>query len=206
MFAKIHTYLPLDRLLLYLVILGFLPFCGSACYYIHMHKAWEGVSDQLVRLQQLADTLSRKQYLNTVVKNIYQEADQFYLENHLESLSFLKRERESLEEILRSPTFTGNESAERRYAFLLSPANRLQWLQGNIQGGDNIQEIVCSLAHPIEVDGQDIGEILLRIEENRRGKPQLIITDCMLYRKRQLAGGNEVFEMQLKLLKREFTS
>lgn len=195
--------LPLKRLLVYLVILGFLPIALALFNYTSKKREWEAVSQQIAQVQRFSETKVRKQFLNTTVRNAFMEADQFYLENHLEPLNFLKKEKETLENLLRSPAFTGNESAEKRFAFLLSKANRLQWVQGSTQAAEGIQEASCLLSHPVEIDAQDLKEILSRIEGNRKGKPQLIITDFKLNKKAHLSG-NEVFELNMKLLKREF--
>jgi hypothetical protein len=199
------TTLPLNRLLIYLMILGVLPLIFAGFHYAKKKKEWEEVSQQILRIHHISTTAARKQSLNTIVRRIYSEADQFYLENQLETMSFLKKEGETLQQLLKSPTFTGNEAAEKRYAYLTSHANQFEWIQGSVQTVEGIQECDTFLAHPVEIDALDLKEILLRIEGNRKGKPQLIITDFKL-NKKALSSGNEVFELNMKLLKREFHS
>src|ERR1700722_8239428 len=202
-FKKLIDKLPFDRLLIYLIIISFLPVIFSIFQYVQKNKEWEGVSEQILNIHHLSETQARKQFLNTVVRNAYLEADQFYFENQLESLCFLKKEKEVLEQLLKSPTFTGNEAAEKRYALITSQDNRFKWVQGSTQTADGIQEALCLLSRPVEIDAQDLKEILVRVEGNRKGKPQMIITDFKL-NKRVHANGNEVFELNMKLLKREF--
>lgn len=203
MIKKFLEHLPLNRCLTYLVFLGFVPLAFAVLHYVKQKREWDIVSEQIMATRYLSETKAQKQYINSSVRAVYSEADQFYLENQLESLPLLKKEKENLEHLLNSPTFTGNEAAEKRYARLSSQVNRFEFLQGNVQSAENIQEAVCTLAHPVEIDTYDLKEILSRIEGNRKGKPQLIVTDFKLIKKTQ-PSGNEVFELNMKLLRREF--
>jgi len=188
-----------------LIVLGLLPSLCAAFYYAQKKREWDTVSERIQQVHALSLSKARKQYTNTIVRQVYSDADSTYLENHLEPLSFLKKERETLERLLQNPTFTGNESAEKRYAFLTSRANHLEFIPQNPEVGEGIQEVQLLLSHPVEMDAHDLKEILTRIEGNRKGKPQLLITDFR-FNKKTLLGGNEVFEVNLKLLKREFQS
>lgn len=202
---KLLESLPFNRVMIYLIVLGFLPGVFAAFHYTQKKKAWNAVSEQINAIHYLSETKARKQYFNTIVRNTYTETDPLYLENQLEPLSFLKKERENLEQLLQNPTFTGNEAAEKRYAYLTSHANRLEFLQGSPLASEGIQETVCWLSHPVEIDSYDLKELLARLEGNRKGKPQLLITDFKC-QKKILLSGNEVFELNIKLLKREFHS
>lgn len=203
MIKKALASLPLNRLLIYLVVLGAVPLIGVLIHTSAKRKEWAAVSEQMMELQNYSIHTSRKQMVNRTVRALYSEAEHMYLENQLEPLAFLKKEKEALEHLFSSPTFTGNEAAEKRYHFLTSRANHFEWIQGSIQAAEGIQQAELLLAHPVEVDAQDIKEILTRIEGNRKGKPQLIITDFKLSKK-GLPNANEVFEFNMKLLKREF--
>jgi hypothetical protein len=197
--------LPLKRLMIYVIALSFLPIVFVALYYSQKTQEWDGVSDQINRIHQLSETKKRKQFFNTIARNAFSDSDPLFLENHLEALTFLKKERESLEQLLQSPTFTGNEAAEKRYALLTSVSNRLEFLQSPSQNIEGVQETFCWLSHPVEIDAHDLKEVLNRLEGTRKGKPQLLITDFKC-QKKTLLSGNEVFELNLKLLKREFHS
>lgn len=205
MFKKLISTLSMNRLIFYLIMVGLVPVFVVIIHYTKKRKEWEAVSEQIVNIQHFSAQATRKQSLNSVVRSVFAEADQFYLENQLEPLSFLKKERETLEQLLRSSNFTGNEAAEKRYSFLTSNANRFEWVQGSTQAAEGFQETDILLAHPLEIDAHDLKEILMRIEGNRKGKPQLIITDFRLHKK-ELSSGNEVFEVNMKLLKREFNA
>jgi hypothetical protein len=200
---KINSSIPLSRLVLYIVLAGFLPLFFIAYSYTKQKGEWDSINDRIMAVHSLSEQKARKQSVNNAVRKKYADADCFYLDNQLESLNFLKKEREALENLIQNPSFTGNEAAEKRYAFLLGDSNRLQFTEGSVQSGDGLQETTEILSHSVEVDTSDLKEILARLEGNRCGKPQLLITDFKLNKKAHL-NGNQVFELNLKLLKREF--
>ncbi|MBS0655972.1 MAG: hypothetical protein JSR46_09360 [Verrucomicrobia bacterium] len=78
-------------------------------------------------------------------------------------------------------------------------------IEGSIKAYPTYQETTESLAHPVEVNLQDLKLILLKLEGPRSEeapKPHLIITDCKIERK---AGPTqEIFSLDLKALKREY--
>ncbi len=194
---------PLNRLLTYVVIIGFLPALFTLFNVYQKKQEWRTVSEKIIALHEMSEAKARKQYLNTIVRNTYADTDQFYLENQLESLLFLRKERETLERLLQNPTFTGNEAAEKRYNLITSKANRFELMQGTPQSAEGVHETSCTLSHSVEIDTNDLKEILNRIEGNRKGKPQLLITDLKLNKKTH-GNGNEVYELNLKFKKREF--
>jgi hypothetical protein len=200
---KLIQILPFNRLLLYIIVLGFIPASIAFLHFYQQKKEWDKIDEKIRSIHGMSEARVRKQYQNIIVRNAYSEADQFYLENQLESLFFLKKEREALEHLFHSPTFTGNEAAEKRYALITSQANRFAFMQGSPQSGEGIHESLCALSHPVEIDTNDLKEILNRIEGNRKGKPQFIIIDFKLNKKTH-THGNEVYELNLKFKKREF--
>ena len=108
---KLLDKIPFNRLMVYLIALGFLPVVLAGFHYLHKKQQWDDVSSSIQSIQSVTEIMARKQYLNAIVRNTFTEVDQTYIENQLETLSLLKKERENLEQLLRSPTFTGNESA-----------------------------------------------------------------------------------------------
>lgn len=200
---KLSQSIPLSRLALYIVLAGFLPLLFVGYFYTKEKNEWSAVADRIMAVHSLSEQKARKQSLNNALRKKYSDADYFYLDNQVETLSFLKKEREALESLFQNPSFTGNEAAEKRYAFLLGEANRLHFTEGSVQSGEGLQETIEIQAHPVEIDTQDLKEILVRLEGNRPGKPQLVITDFKLNKKAH-PNGNQVFELNLKLLKREF--
>ncbi|MCH9628120.1 MAG: hypothetical protein S4CHLAM2_17730 [Chlamydiales bacterium] len=200
---KMISSIPFSRLVIYLVVLGLLPLFFVGYTYTKQKNEWDFVARRIMSVRSLSEQKARKQSLNTIVRNKFSNTDPFYLDNQVASLSFLKKEREALDNLIQNPSFTGNEAAEKRHAFLSGEANQVQFTEGAVQSGEGVQERMVSLAHPVEVDTHDLKEILTRIEGNRPGKPQLLVSDFKLNKKAH-PNGNEVYELSLKLLKREF--
>ncbi len=196
--------IPPNRLIIYLLILGLAPlfFIGYQC--TQKCNGWNLIAERLQAVQSAAHTQARKQLINEVVRQTYSNADQFYLENQLEPLCFLKKESDALEKLIQNPSFTGNEAAEKRYHYLSSSSNKLEFAAGTAQSGEEFQESLYHLTHPVEIDAHDIKEILTRIEGKRKTKPQLLITDFKI-QKQVHTNGSEVFALTMKLLKREFS-
>lgn len=200
---KMSASLPLKRLIIYLFILSLIPIVTIEYVFAGKKNEWEMVLQRVFAVRQLSENKARKQHINHLARTHYTDNDHFYLDSQLESLTFLKKEVDSLEKLIRNPNFTGNEAAEKRYAFITGDANRLHFTEGSVQTGDKVQETVAVLANPVEVDVQDLKEILNRIEGQRKGKPLLLITDLKLHKK-TCPSGSEVLELNMKLLKREF--
>ncbi len=201
---KLTDSIPFSRLLIYIALLGLMPLFVVGWHYTKEKAKWKTITERIMTIHSLSEKKARRQSLNTAVRTIHAKADSFYLDNQVESLKLLKKEREALENLIHNPSFTGNEATEKRYTFLNGEANRLKFTDGAILSGDGLQETIETQAHPVEVDTHDLKEILARVEGNRPGKPQLLITDFKLHKKAH-SNGNQVFELNLKLLKREFT-
>lgn len=200
---KMKGSFPLKRLIIYLFILSILPLVCIEFVFAGKKNEWEGILQQVHAVKQLSEIKARKQHFNHLARLHYGENDHFYLDSQLESLTFLKKEVSALEKLIRNPNFTGNEAAEKRFAFITGDTNRLHFAEGSVQACDKVQETVAVLSHPVEVDVQDVKEILNRIEGQRKGKPLLLITDFKLHKK-TCPSGSEVLELNMKLLKREF--
>lgn len=200
---KYHFSIPASRLVVYSIVFSFLILGLTWFFHVEEEKKWDGVLHQITSLHQLSQKKTAKQAFNNVVREVYREVDPYYLQHFVESLRFLKREKEALQKLIHHPSFTGNETAEKRYSFITGLSNTFDFREGLVQVSDNIQETEVISDHAVEIDAQDLQQILAIIETKQREKPQLLITDFHCNRKNYF-DGNEVFELKLKLLKREF--
>ncbi len=191
----------------YLLVFGFIPtfilFYILVYHYLSEEDFFTSIENQIAKVHQTAESKEKKQSLNNCVRNYYCAADHYYIDQELESLTFLNHEREALEKLITSSTFTGNAAIEARYSFLTRESNHLLFNEGTMQSGEGFQETTEILSHPVEVAAEDLQEILSKIERKREGQPQLIITDFKL-EKKKTGLGNEAFDLNIKLLKREF--
>jgi hypothetical protein len=210
MITSLIKKIPPNRIIFYIITLGFLPLGFVIFHGLKCSKELSSLQEKLHNTQQLILLKEQKQSFNQMVKNFYSQADHLYIDRNLETLPLLQSELGSLEKILNSQSFTGDPILEKRYEFLSKGENRLSFIEGSIQTGDGIQETAESLAHTIEIDEKDLKEILCRIEgmpydssPPLSSPPQFLITDFKLNRKKN-ADNNETFLLNLKLIKREF--
>src|SRR5688572_16015307 len=202
--------IPKSRLLLYLLVLGILPLLLILFLFVSKLDDLNDLQNSIQSLQGLALQREKKQAVNIALRNHYQEADHFYLDKNIESIQLLEPEIENLKKIASNPNFPEDPNVRKRIDFLTSPQNRLVFSEGAVQSTPFFQETVETLTHPVEIDTNDLQEILAAIEgvevgqfTPNPGRPQLIILDFKL-EKKNIGDKNEVFGLNMKILKREF--
>lgn len=206
MFANI----PQQRLLLYMLLAGMVPVLLAFFYFISQLNKVNTLSNQIQYIRMFASERDKKQAVNIAVGNNFREADHFYIDKHLETLSFLEAEIESLQKVTTNKSYPDDENIKKRLEFLTSSENDLVFTEGVVQSTPIFQETTETLVHPVEVNVNDIRALLAKVEGTEiqdeipgENRPQLIILDFKI-EKKNLTDRNEVFLLNLKLLKREF--
>ena len=201
--------IPQSRLLLYILALGLIPFLFAVFYLSSRLNDISGMESMIANLGDKAYMREKKQALNIAVKNNYRDADHFYIDKQLETLSFLENEIESLQKVSSNKNFPDDENIKKRLEFLTNN-NNMVFTEGVVQSNPFFQETTETLVHPVEVNVKDIRAILAKIEGVHIGqessgpnRPQMIILDFKL-EKKHMTDKNEIFNLNLKLLKREF--
>ena len=207
---KFLQNIPIHRAILYLICLTCLPLILVIFLFFSQKSELEALHQTIEQVEQQAFLKEKKQALNVAVRHHFREADHFYIDKHLETLIFLESEIEVLQKIISDPNFADDERIKKRLEFLTGSANSLVFSEGVVQSSPQFQETVETLVHPVEVNGADIQKILARIEgisiaDHTSGayRPQLIVTEFKLDKK-HIGDKNEVFLLNLKLVKREF--
>lgn len=202
--------IPLQRLVMYLMGIGLLPFIFVIFLFTSQKNQLNEIFDSLDYIRNQAFIKEKKQALNVAVCQHYCDADHFYIDKHIETLTFLEPETEYMQKIARDANFADDERIKRRIEFLTGESNSLTFSEGVVQTFPLFQETAETLVHPVEVNAADIQKILARIEGINMGKftsgphrPQLLITEFKLDKKR-VNDKNEVFLLNIKLIKREF--
>lgn len=202
--------IPIKRALLYIMLGGLIPVFFAILTVIAENRTASELRSSLQEMQQMAMIREKKQATNMAVRNHYRDADHFYIDKHLETLTFLEPEIESLQKILSNPNVAEDETAKKRLEFLTGPSNSMSFSEGVVQSAPFFQETTETLVHPVEINASDLQKILTKVEGVGIGaykpdtnRPQLIILDFKLDRK-TIAEKNEIFTLNLKLLKREF--
>ncbi|MBA3721485.1 MAG: hypothetical protein H0W88_03695 [Parachlamydiaceae bacterium] len=202
--------IPLNRAILYLVLLALVPiFCVFLLFLSEKNQLAE-IDFTLQNIQDQAFLKEKKQAHNVAVRQHFKEADHFYIDKYLETLVFLEPEIEMLQKIVSDKNFADDERIKKRLEILTTQANSMTFSEGIVQTFPFFQETMETLVHPVEVNTTDLQKILTRVEGTECGsftpspnRPQLIITECKLDKKKT-TDKNEVFLLNLKLLKREY--
>lgn len=196
--------------ILYGSLLLLLPALFVVTSILSQRREVEELQQQILFLRQAVAVHDRKEAANNAIRSHFDNADHFYIDKHLESLALLERETEELQMIVLDKNFANDSRLNSRLQSLKGKENRIAFAEGVVQSHPLMQETVETLAHPVEIDIRDWKRILSRIEgvplngePIPPGRPQMIITECKLDKKK-ISPQHEVFVLQLKLVKREF--
>jgi hypothetical protein len=136
----------------------------------------------------------------------FASSEPYFIDQSLESLSFLQKEKSELQLIRNHPACSNRQAVDQRIAFLESAENSLAFAEENIRTSKRIKETDERQLHPIELDVDDLEHLLSLIEDMPIGayapnshSPQLLIQDFLLTKK-----DRTVYQLNLSLLKREF--
>lgn len=202
--------IPQNRMILYILLLGVVPLFAAVFEFMNQKQYIEDIERSVLIVQQQAATREKKQAVNRAVQNNFRDSDHFYIDKYLETLDLLEPEIEALQKVHSNKNYPDDENIKKRLEFLTGPGNNLIFTEGAVQSTPTFQEVIETMVHPVEVNVKDIGNILARIEGTKIGdavpgpnRPQLIILDFRL-EKKHLSNKNEVFMLNVKLLKREF--
>ncbi|CRX37542.1 hypothetical protein [Estrella lausannensis] len=202
--------IPKKRLILYALFIGLFPIAFSLLRFVSLSDEADVVQERITEIQELFGAYKKRQSVNIATINHFREADHFYLDKHLETITLLEPEIEALQKIAGHKNFPGDPVIKKRLDFLTGSGNTPVFNEGTVQSFPLYQETVETLAHPVEANINDIKNILAKTEgvslppfEPIPSRPQLIVLDFKLERKRH-PDGNEVFVLNMKLLKREF--
>lgn len=202
--------IPQQRLLIYFMAAGLLPLLVAWLFYASESASISALENQILYIQEQAYNREKKQAINMAVRSHYRDADHFYIDKNLETLTFLEPEIESLKGMLSNPNFPEDENIKKRLEALTGTSNSMIFTEGVVQSTPLFQEVTETLVHPVEINVNDLQQVLCRIEgipiDNCTpppNRPQLIIIDFKIDKK-NVSEKNQVFLLNLKLLKREF--
>lgn len=204
------NHIPPKRVLIYMMSAGLLPLLLVLMFFISSQNELNDLENHVEQVKQLALIREKKQAVNMALRHHFRDADHFYIDKHLETLTFLENEIESLQKIANNKNYPEDELIKKRLDHLSGTGNNMIFSEGVVQAFPLFQETTETLVHTVEVNSTDLQQILSRIEGVEIGsfaplpnRPQLIVLDFKLDRK-TLNEGNEIFLLNLKLLKREF--
>ncbi|MGE3953990.1 MAG: hypothetical protein AB7F31_02180 [Parachlamydiales bacterium] len=195
--------IPIARLRIYLLLAGLLPLLVAGWFTYDRIGRMERIERELWDLGQKITLREARLAPNRRVREAHRGADHFWVDKELETYLPLKPELAALEQI--ESWGLPSREGKRRLAHLQSKESRLLFIESARHQEGTMEEVVESTARPIEIDTEDLRTLLALLEgPSETPRPQTLITDFKLQRK-NLAAGDELFTLDLKFLKREFS-
>jgi len=209
MLPSFLKFIPQKRILVYALIIGVLPILYALFAQYQNRQQFFELQNKLETVQELANLKEKKQAANLATRAHFLGADHFYIDKNIETIPLLQSEKDALEKILSQQHLVENEAAKKRLDYL-EHENRLHFSEGIVESYPYFHETTETLIKPIEVNVDDLLNILSKIEGVEfaqytpgPNRPQMIITDFKIDKKKT-SDYNEVFILNLKLIKREF--
>lgn len=188
----------------YYTLIGLGVFCvlyAAVHLWFQMNKV-QRQEKQLHEAQLFAQKTILKRKKRDAFLSRYVSADPQFIDLELETFNFLEREKADLESFQNHPAFQSHPIINQRLDFLHKGENVLRFVEEDIQSTKMVRETIEKQLHPIEVQFDDLDELLFKIESSS-DSPQLIITDFHL-KKKKTPLKNEVFDVQMQIISREF--
>lgn len=190
------------------LVLGvFLFLAFSVCFYsIYNFSKLNKYETKLDYLQKksISSIDKRKQIKDFIARKT--NFDKLFIENKLESLTFLENEKPILSKMLKHPAFSNSLQIKNRLEFINNDQNKLKFLEENIKKSTLIKEADLTQLKSVELDKGDLEKLLSIIEDVKIDNyipeiesPQLIIKNFSLSKKRE-----NILSINMKILKREF--
>ncbi len=198
------------RIIVYCLILGFLPLLFVGMNYMSQKSKQDSITMALSQAITDATNKNAKEFVNKEVKATYRDSNHFYIDQHIETISPLRDEVATLQKTLSLGFHPAEDQFRKRLQFHQSGQNTISFVEGSVKAYPDFQETQESLAHPVEVNLDDIKAILSKIDgvcfsqdmQLPEQRPHLIITDWKMEKKKTPV--QEVYTLDIKLIKREY--
>lgn len=208
-FEKLGRIFFMQMRPLFFFVLCAIPLIIAALFLYSQHAKLEELETRFAaaaRKEKLA--LERKARKETFLER-YSHADPYFLDQKIESFLLLESERARLDSLMHHSAFPESPSIQERLEFLNK--NRFRFTEENIVASTDIKEVDEKQRHPVQMDETDLKKILSLIEDlpidsalPSNDSPQILIKEFRL-KKKQTSLQTEIFEVEMDLLKREFT-
>lgn len=190
-----------------LILLCPLPFIALLFQFLFHFQSLESIGEEITRIETKSLYSQEWNKKETAFLSMMKQADHFYIDKHLETLSFLEPELKKMETLLIERT--QDDQLKRRVQFLKEGSNRLLFSEEKIRQHQQFIEVEEHSQSSVEMNEEDLKKLLSLIEGvtiwpygPKESRPQLILTDFQLTKK-ELPSHEHVFVINLKLLKRE---
>jgi hypothetical protein len=188
-------------------LLALLPFAAALFYAQSKLQTLNAFEEAVITAHKKARIIEERKEKNSRILSEIKKSDPFYIDTHLEKLSFLEDEARRVQAL--SMHQKDNSILQRRLDFLRSGENKIIFTEGARHQEKGFQEVEEKMQHPLEMNEDDLKKLLVLIEgvtinsySPKQGRPQLVITDFDLTKHRS-PSDEEVYVVDLKLIKRE---
>jgi|GEM_PF-5946864 len=190
------------------VLLGVTPLLFLMTHVYSEQGKISSLREELSDLKIKAETthlkrLTKKQFLEK-----YTDFDPYFLNHHVETLSFLENENQIISQTLDHPIFCADKLLKKRKRSL--DENQLLFREQNVQSTPIIKETNEVQVKRIEVSLTDIEKLLSEVEEVSLNnytpsskRPQIFLTNFSIHRIKK-APSSELYELDCEIFKREF--
>ena len=202
--CSVAFFLKKKRFWLFIALLvsPFVLVMTHLCFHYYELKQAENLLDDLALK---ARSSMEKRAQKRAFLERFSQFDPNFIQNQLETLSFLNQERYILKTLSAHPATKDRDVLTERFN-ALTQNNRLVFKEELLRSTKRIKETEQKLAHPVEIDAKDLNYLLAYIENFSiddivppERSPQLLIRDFILFKK-----DPSTYKLSLSLLKREF--
>ena len=137
----------------------------------------------------------------------YAQCDPAFLTQRLETLSLLSMQRQELLMRMNHPACGARAALREQLDQCERSSNRLVFIEDANRSSKRTKEMEIHLLHPVEIDLNDLEQILTALEGIPVGsfQPILIAPQCLITNFSLTKREHERYQLELSMLKREFT-
>ncbi len=201
------AYSRISPLFFYAFLL--LPILGTGAYLFLQYSDLQELEEQCAITMQKEEGAFQKKNRAERFANRYANADPYFLNRHIESLSFLEKEQEDLLLRLNHPAMTKKQTLQERLHFLQN-SNHLLFTESCVRSSSKIKETEEKQRKSVQMNETDIARLCAIVEDIPiksfvpiPNMPQLLFLDFRMKKIKTPLYSN-VYEVETELLKREW--
>jgi len=185
---------------LVLLCLMLTPLALLGGYYYHKYCELVHLEERIDALELKAKkTLLARTRAAAFIKQL-QEADPHSIKNTLNAMTLLQKEQHYLKFLCGTEILKWSPSLAERRAVLIHK-NHIEFYEISKKEMQGLEETLYGLRNPVQLDGEDVNNLLERVERFPEKKPQSMLQSFTLNTK-HLSKEYHVFECDFKLLQR----
>ncbi len=183
----------------------FLPLFITTGYVIHQYYSLKQTQEKINHLIEFSNEVFLKRVAKEKFLSLHENSSPTFIEEQLEPLTFLAKEKDSLNKISSHPAFTNNALLQSRLQKISSNTNKLSFRQESVLKTAQVIESEENLTQIIELDYSELCNLIHLIEKAYiKGKPQFLIKEIEVKASNSNLNNQTLHLTKLNLIKREF--